>query len=93
MTDRLAILSARIRAATGNRPASQIILAAQPAPPAPMADTLLLTIREAAALCGVHWRTLRKWPLPWVVVGRVRRVRRVDLDAFLLAQREVPDAT
>jgi excisionase family DNA binding protein len=82
VSDRLDILAARMRALAGHRPTAPIVMAA-PAPPPPPAEPLVLTLAQAATLVGVHPRTLAKWPLPFVRVGRIVRVRRSDLEVFL----------
>ena len=47
----------------------------------------LLTIREAAALLHVSRPTVEKYikrgELPSIMIGRCRRIRRIDLEAFL----------
>lgn len=52
-----------------------------PAPPAP--PPLLLTPQEAARLCGVHERTLRRQGVPRVQLGRSVRYRVTDLRAWM----------
>jgi excisionase family DNA binding protein len=58
-----------------------------------MADSGLLTIAEAAALLRLQPSTLRAWVLrrkiPYVKVGRLVRVRRADVEAFI-AESVVP---
>jgi len=89
VTDHLAILAARMRSLQ-RRPA-RTFMPITPAPPTPTLSPdpcSLLTLAEAARICQVHPRTLRTWPLPFVHVGRVVRVLRIDLDAFLAAATE-----
>ena len=49
--------------------------------------TPLLTVEEAAAYIGISPGTLRNWlsvkRLPYVKIGRLTRVRRMDLDRFI----------
>ncbi|WP_321855565.1 helix-turn-helix domain-containing protein [Paraburkholderia tropica] len=52
-------------------------------------QTALLTDEEAAALLGTsvntlaNWRATRRYPLPFVKVGRLVRYRRTDIEAFI----------
>jgi len=49
----------------------------------------LLTVEQAAEYLGVKpqtlaaWRCNRRYPLPYVLVGRCVRYRRADLDKFI----------
>ena len=51
----------------------------------------MLTVREAAALLHVSRPTVEKHikmnELPSVTIGRCRRIRRMDLEAFIRARR------
>jgi excisionase family DNA binding protein len=88
VNDRLAIISARLRTANGKPAHVQTAIAVAPARSPVCPEPLAITLTEAARLVGVNPRTLRKWPLPFVTVGRVVRVRLSDLDDFLLAHRQ-----
>jgi hypothetical protein len=96
VNDGLSILSARMRALDRSRAAAPIMTSAPASPPP--AESSILNLREAAKIVGIHHRTLRKWPLPWIVVGRIVRVRRSDFESFLqqhaggVAEAEVNDA-
>ena len=49
-------------------------------------DDKILTVRDVAKLCGVKPRTVHKWfreGLPVSKIGRIKLVRRKDLDAFV----------
>ncbi len=60
-------------------------------PTTPQTDPLLGN-REAAAYLGVTphtldiWRAARRYPIPYVKVGRLVRYRRSALDAWLTAR-------
>ncbi len=64
---------------------------ASPSSVAPLA----VDYHEAGRLCGVHPETIaravRRGELPAAAIGRARRVRVADLDAWL--QRKVADVT
>lgn len=55
----------------------------------------LLSNEEAASYLGVAsntlpvWRTTKRYPLPYIKVGRLVKYRRSDLDAFLIAHTVV----
>jgi excisionase family DNA binding protein len=59
---------------------------------APYVHSDLLNQDEAAAYLGVQpstlevWRCTKRYPLPYVKVGRLVRYRREDLDAWLRSQ-------
>lgn len=85
MGDHLAILAQRMAALdNGDRATAAYAAAPVTAPPPP---AIALTIAEAAALVEVHPKTLAKWPLPFFKVGRVVRILRSDLDAFITSRR------
>lgn len=42
-----------------------------------------LTYKQASALCGVHWKTLRGWGVKRVRLGRVVRIMKSDLLDYL----------
>lgn len=52
----------------------------------------LMTPQEAAAYLGVEvstlamWRSTKRYPLPYVKVGRLVQYRKTHLDAFLAAR-------
>lgn len=54
----------------------------------------LLTTEEAAKTLGLSpstlciWRTTKRYPLPYVKVGRMVRYRIEDLEAFLTQRRQ-----
>jgi excisionase family DNA binding protein len=90
MTDRLAILAARMRSLQRRPSSTPVVIQVAPSAPTLSPDSnALLTLADAAQICKVHPRTLRTWPLPFVQVGRVVRIRRTDLDAFLATATEV----
>jgi hypothetical protein len=53
----------------------------------------LLTEAEAAALLGVEpktlavWRSTKRYPLPYIKIGRLVRYQRCDLIAFVDSRR------
>ena len=62
--------------------------------PTPISEVIkktsgLFTEAEAAQVLGVApgtlsvWRTTKRYPLPYIKVGRLVRYRRSDLDSFL----------
>jgi excisionase family DNA binding protein len=64
-----------------------------------MTDDKLLTRREAADLLGISpetltiWACTKRYPLPYVKVGRSVRYRRTDLEAFIESRTVVPSAS
>lgn len=58
-----------------------------------MPQSDLLNNEEAASYLGVApnslavWRATKRYPLPYIKVGRLVKYRRVDLDAFLDSRR------
>lgn len=76
----MSILTQRIQAARNRRCEAAYYA---PAPVVPVDPNALLTLEQAAEVCHVHKRTLVKWPLPFVKIGRIVRVRRGDLDAYI----------
>lgn len=54
---------------------------------------VLLTEKEASAYLGVRpgtlavWRCVRRYPLPFIKVGRLVRYSRRDLDRFVESRR------
>jgi hypothetical protein len=86
MSDRDAILSARLRAARGGHPVPLPVMAPVAASPVP-APKVYLRVAEAAEELGVHPRTLAGWEKEGLRICRVDRIaiiRRADLDDFLL---------
>jgi len=57
-----------------------------------LTQTTLLTPQDVATRLGVStttlstWRCTKRYPLPYVKVGRLVRYRLADVDAFELAQ-------
>ena len=59
----------------------------------PLSPTDLLTEAEAAKFLGLEpktlaiWRSTKRYPLPYIKVGRLVRYQRSDLLAFLESRR------
>lgn len=53
-----------------------------------LAQWSLMTVHEVAAFLGVHEDTARSLPLPWVQVGRQKKLDPLDLAVHVLAERE-----
>jgi len=49
--------------------------------------TPLLSVRELAALLGIHRVSVCRLPIPYVTVGERRRYRQEDVDAYLEARK------
>ena len=81
--DGAALLRALVLAATSHDSSDK----ARQAPTVPVADKPLLTLAECSALCGYSVGKLKEafdqGALPGHRDGRVRRVRRADLDAWI----------
>ena len=56
-------------------------------------NNALISSKEAAALLGISpatlavWRCVKRYPLPYIKVGRLVKYRREDLDRFLDSRR------
>lgn len=86
MSDPMTILASRMRALDrgGHRqPAPVMLMPSPPSLSSPTADRILLRPHEAAALVGVHEKTLAKWPVPRFVFNGVVGYRPMDLEKFV----------
>lgn len=58
------------------------------APPPPGHTPEVMTRREAAEYCRVSVSTIKSWNVPEFREGRIVRIRREDLDAFMKSRIE-----
>lgn len=81
-TSRFLVLDARMRQCNSHHPAVTPIVMQTPVAPASAVPTIL-TMQQAAKFLQVSLPTLRKLGIPVFRQGRVVRVRRSDLDAWI----------